>query len=117
MKKLLLAIYLLINAPIVFADAQQEVEEAIFSHATDTTMDLVLERYKSYYDPQSEATFSIVGYDGLEEVQNKNNIVIYKVTLLFGDPDIPRIYKTCEISITSNNGKTTYSKINPRKCE
>jgi hypothetical protein len=52
----------------------------------------------------------------LEDIVFKDNLVVYKVTLLYGDPDIPRIYKGCDVYITAKNGKTTYSKINPKEC-
>lgn len=116
MKKLLLSLFLLMNAPVVLADAQQEAEEAVFAAATDSSIDTVFEIYKTYYDPVNDATYSIVGYDSLEDIVFKDNFVVYKVTLLYGDPDISRIYKGCDVYITAKNGKTTYSKINPKEC-
>ena len=125
MKKLLLSLCLIMITPVVLADAQQEAMEATFAAATDSSIDTVFEIYQTYYDPVDDETYSIVGYDSLEDIVFKDNLVVnrtgfvgdfYKVTLLYGDPDIPRIYKGCDVYITAKNGKTTYSKINPKEC-
>ena len=116
MKKLLLSLCLIMITPVVLSDAQQEAMEATFAAATDSSIDTVFEIYQTYYDPVDDETYSIVGYDSLEDIVFKDNLVVYKVTLLYGDPDIPRIYKGCDVYITAKNGKTTYSKINPKEC-
>ena len=80
--------------PVVLADAQQEAMEATFAAATDSSIDTVFEIYQTYYDPVDDETYSIVGYDSLEDIVFKDNLVVYKVTLLYGDPDIEP-YRVC----------------------
>ena len=45
MKKLLLSLCLLMNTPVVLADAQQEAEEAVFAAATNSSIETVFEIY------------------------------------------------------------------------
>ncbi len=116
MKKLLLSLCLLMNTPVVLADAQQEAEEAVFAAATNSSIETVFEIYNDYYDHEAEESYSIVGYDSLEYIKYTDEKVVYKVTLLYGDPDIPPIYKGCDVYITAKDGETTYSKLNPEEC-
>ena len=54
MKKLLLSLCLLMNTPVVLADAQQEAEEAVFAAATNSSIETVFEIYNDYYDHEAE---------------------------------------------------------------
>jgi hypothetical protein len=62
--------------PVVLADAQQEAMEATFAAATDSSIDTVFEIYQTYYDPVDDETYSIVGYDSLEDIVFKDNLVV-----------------------------------------
>ena len=75
MKKLLLSLCLIMITPVVLADAQQEAMEATFAAATDSSIDTVFEIYQTYYDPVDDETYSIVGYDSLEDIVFKDNLV------------------------------------------
>ncbi len=110
-------LFLLISTQIALADAQHEAEAAVFAAATDSSIDEVLERYKVYVDPITKEKYRIVGYDQLENTILTDNLAVYKITLLYGDPDIPRIYFGCEATIANKNGVLTFSKLIPKKCE
>lgn len=109
--------FLLMTTSIALADAQQEAEAAAFAAATNSTIDDVLERYKVYIDPVTKEKYQLVGYDQLENIAFTDNLAVYKITLLYGDNDIPRIYFGCEATISNKNGVLTFSKLNPKRCE
>jgi len=95
----------------------QEAADAEFMQAVHYTPDQLLAHYKTYKDVDNDAEYDIVGYDGLTSLGKTNGVERYELALLFGDPEIPRIYKVCNVYLTVKKGQTTLGKIFPRNCE
>jgi len=95
----------------------QEAADEEFMQAVHYTPDQLLAHYKSYKDVDNDAEYDIVGYDGLTSLGKKNGVERYELVLLFGDPELARIYKVCNVYLTVKNGQTTLGNIHPRNCE